>query len=180
MINLIPNEEKKMKAKDFYFRLVVVSLAALGLALVIGLAAAAPSLLLSSIDKNFAESKLVAQKSEPITATDEHLSAEAAALNGKLAIVERAETEKYSISRKVINEIVLRKMPDIRITRIWYENVPAGGRKVNIVGVAPSRERLLAFRRALEDDVAFKKVELPISNFVRGSNLEFSIDLIPS
>ena len=61
-----------------------------------------------------------------------------------------------------------------------YENDATKGKKVTVLGIAPSRELLLLFRRALEDDVAFKKVDLPISNFVKGSNIEFSLSLIPS
>jgi hypothetical protein len=72
-------------------------------------------------------------------------------------------------------------MPDIKITQILYDNTVAkGDKKVNIQGTAPSRERLLIFRQALEGNPAFKKVDLPISNFVKGSNIQFSLSLTPA
>ena len=76
--------------------------------------------------------------------------------------------------------IILKKMSNIKITDISYENDPLKGRKVSIEGNAPSREILLLFRRALEDDVLFKQVDLPISNFVKGSDIKFYLNLIPS
>ena len=64
------------------------------------------------------------------------------------------------------------------------------GNKLNLVETAEKNkylisqkiinERLLLFRKALEDNTAFKKVDLPISNFVKGSNIQFDINLIPS
>lgn len=180
MINLIPNQEKKKKVKDFYFRLVVIFLAALGFCVVLGIASILPSYFLSVTEKNLTSAKLSAQKNEPETLADQNLSQAVEDLNMKLRLVEEAEKNKYPVSQKVINEIALRKMPDIKISRIVYENDAEGNRKVNVSGVAPSRERLLLFRQILEDNVAFQKVELPISNFVKGSNIEFNLSLIPS
>ena len=71
-------------------------------------------------------------------------------------------------------------MSDIQITRIAFENSPVSGKQVDLSGLAPSRERLLLFRQALENDTAFQKVDLPISNFVKGSNIQFSLSLTPS
>jgi Tfp pilus assembly protein PilN len=94
--------------------------------------------------------------------------------------VEKNEAAKYLLSRSVINEIILNKMPDMKITQISYDSATKTGKTITLRGIAPSRERLLQFRKALEDDSAFKKVDLPISNFVKGSNISFSIGLLPS
>lgn len=179
MINLIPNQEKKKKVKDFYFRLTVVFLFTLGFCGLLVAVAVLPSFYLSYINKNLAEKKLEAQKLEPMPLVDLGSLNLLEDLNGKLALVEKAKENKYSVSSKVINEIVLRKMPDIKINQILYARGSSGEKKVEIRGLAPSRERLLFFRRALEDDIAFKEVNLPISNFVRGSNIEFYLSLKP-
>jgi hypothetical protein len=54
------------------------------------------------------------------------------------------------------------------------------GEKISISGRASSREVLLSFRRTLEDNPAFSKVDLPISNFIKGSNIRFYITLTHS
>jgi hypothetical protein len=180
MINLIPNQEKKRKVKDFYFRLAAVFITTLGFCAAVGAAALLPAYFLSAAELKVARDKLLAQQNEPPTEADQNLSALSSDLDRKLDRVEAAEKNKYSITRSIVNQIISRKMSDIKIIKFTYEKDGAGERKITVLGKAPSRERLLLFRRALEDDVTFKKVELPISNFVKGSNIEFSLTLIPA
>ncbi|MDP9249157.1 MAG: hypothetical protein M3M85_01440 [bacterium] len=180
MINLIPNQEKKKKVKDFYFRLGAVFIAALGFCVAVGAVSLMPTYFLVSSELNIAEQKLFVQQNQPPTQTDQNLAASVEDLDRKLALVESAEKNPYLISKSVIQAITIRKMPDIEITKFIYEKEGIGGRKIIILGEAPSRERLYQFRRALEGDVSFKKVELPISNFVKGSDIQFSLSLIPS
>jgi Tfp pilus assembly protein PilN len=180
MINLIPIEEKRKKVKDFYFRLVVVFFAMLGFSAFIAAVAILPVYFISFSNKNLANLKLEIQKQEPVPLVDEGSLSVMKDVSGELNIVENSEKNKYSVSQKIINEVVLLKMSDIKISQITYENSVIDGKKVKILGLAPSRERLLLFRRALEDSAAFKSVDLPISNFVKGSNIEFYLSLIPS
>lgn len=179
MINLIPNSEKKKKMRDFYYRLFVVFIAALGFCALVGVVSVLPTFFLSSIEKNLALAELAAQKNQPADEMDQDITATVADLNKKLSTAERTSKGTYALSQKVINQIAVRKMSDIKITQIAYENTEQSGKKVSISGRAPSRERLLLFRRALEDSSAFKQVDLPISNFVKGSNIGFSLSLIP-
>ncbi len=180
MINLIPNQEKKKKIKDFYFRLGVVIFFMLGLSVFVAVLSIAPSYFLSSVLKNVAAKRLEAQKSEPVPAVDQDSLKIMEELDSKLRLIENSEKNTYLVSRYVINEIIVQKMSDIKINSISYKNDPISGKEINLHGIAPSRERLLLFRRALEDDVLFKKVDLPISNFIKGSNIEFYLKLIPS
>ncbi|SRR5258708_525616 len=179
MINLIPNEEKKRKARDFYFRLLVVFIFMLATFFFILSISILPSYVLSSVRKNFSNDKLVTQKNEPVPEINQKSLAVIKDLDNKLTIIEKSEKNIYSVTGKIINEVLTKKMSDIKITKISYENDPLNGKKINILGAAPSRERLLSFRRALEEDINFKKVDLPISNFVKGSNIQFSLSVIP-
>ena len=80
----------------------------------------------------------------------------------------------------MIGAILLKKRSDIKITQILYQNDGTNGKKITLTGIASSREVLLLFRQALEDSSSFKDVVLPISNFVKGSNIDFSLSLTPS
>ena len=119
------------------------------------------------------------QKSEPIPKLDEQTVAVLNNLNSKLDLVEKIKENRYLISEKVIKEVVSRKIPGIEITHIFYENSPINGKKISISGLASSRERLLLFRQSFENYTIFKKVDLPISNFVKGSNIQFNLNLTP-
>ncbi|MBP9711655.1 MAG: hypothetical protein KBD55_01315 [Candidatus Pacebacteria bacterium] len=180
MINLIPNEEKKRMRRDFYYRLTVLFLLALGSSIFIGVAVMVPSYFVSKVKLNVAESKLAAQKIEPVPLPDQKTLVMIKDLDNKLTVVEKAEKNRFNVSEKIINSILVNKMPDIKIYEISYDNDSTKGKTVNIRGVAPSRDRLLLFRLALEGDPTWKSVNLPISNFIKGSNIQFSLSLIPS
>jgi len=183
MINLIPNQEKKKKVRDFYFRLTTVTLFVLSLVALVALSAMLPAYFLSSVKQNLAEAKLGSQNTEPVPLLDLKTQTVIDGLNSRLNLIEKSEKGRYLVSVKIMSEIMLKKTPDIKITQILYEtdakSLPVG-KKVTVRGIARSREELLLFRRALEDNIAFTKVDLPISNFVKGSNIEFSLTLIPT
>jgi hypothetical protein len=124
--------------------------------------------------------RLETQKLEPLPPLGEQSLALVKDINDKLVLVEKFEKNRFLLSVKVINAILLKKRPDIKITQITYDNNATSGKKINITGTAPSREVLLLFRQALEDSPNFKNIDLPISNFVKGSNINFSLSLIPS
>lgn len=180
MINLIPNEEKKKMSKDFYFRLITVSFFILSILLFIASASILPSYFLSKAEKNSVNTKLDIQKKETISESDKNTVSIVKDLNNKMVLIENAEKNKFIFSERIINEIVLKKLPNIKITGIYYKNGGETGEIIDVVGKAASRNALLLFRRALEDDAAFSKVNLPISNFVKGSNINFNLTLIPS
>jgi len=180
MINLIPTEEKQKRTRSFYYRLVVVFFVVASFSVLVASIAILPSYFISSFKENFAQAKLEAQKLEPIPILDQQTSLIIKDLNNKLSLIEKAEQNQFLVSQKIINEITHKKMSDIKITQISYENDPVKGRKVSIRGSATNRERLLLFRQALEDDEAFSKVDLPISNFVKGSDIQFYLNLTPA
>ncbi len=179
MINLIPNQEKKKKVKDFYFRLTVVSFSLLSFVTLVALVAVLPAYFLSSVKKNLAESWLTEQSAEPIPPVSQNIQVIIDGLNQKLRVIESARESKYPVSLKVVSEIMAKKLPEIKITQILYEVSAGENKKVSVRGIAQGREQLLLFRRALEDGAAFQKVDLPISNFVKGSNISFSLTLVP-
>jgi hypothetical protein len=180
MINLIPNEEKKKRVRDFYFRLVVVFFFVLGFAMLVAVVALLPSYFLSTIREYVATDKLKDLQAQPEPVTNPNTPGIIKDVENKIALIEKSEKAKYLLSEKIVNEIVLHKMSDIKINNISFKSDVTTGKSVSIRGIAPSRERLLLFRRTLEDNVAFKKVDLPISNFIKGSNISFSLTLTPS
>ncbi len=180
MINLIPNEEKKVMIKNFYYRLVIVVLFALGIVMFIASIVLLPSYFISSVKERSFNKSLNAEIAKEIETINQQNLSIVSALDYKLSLLEKSSRGKFILSEKVINEILLKKISNIKITQIYFENNATEGRKINISGTATSRERLSMFSHALENDPLFKKVDLPISNFIKGSNIRFSLSLIPS
>jgi len=180
MINLIPKEEKRRMTIDFYSRLAFVSVMVLNFCILAVFFLLLPSYFIVSVKQSLVNQKLQAQKAEPLPAFGEQSIATIKDINGKLALVDNAEKNKFLISDRVINAVLLGKRPDVKITQISFTDDPTTGKKISIIGVAPSREVLLLFRQSLQDNPTFKNINLPISNFVKGSNIQFSLDLTPS
>jgi predicted membrane protein len=179
MINLIPIEEKKNIKKDFYLRLLTIFFVLLSFSVLIILVTLFPSYFNSYVKNNSATTKLEAQKHEPMPLLDQETSRVIKEVNNKLSLIENIEKNRFLVSQNVISEIMVKKMSDIKITRISYETDIQKTKKISIYGIAPSRERLLIFRETLEDDPVFSKVDLPISNFIKGSNIQFFLTLTP-
>jgi hypothetical protein len=179
MINLIPNEEKKKMANNFYYRLAILSFIMMSVSMLFATIAISPSYIIARAKENFVDEKLAIQKSEPVPVLDQATQKAIGDLDTRLSLVEGVQTGTFVVSEKVVNEIIENKIFGIKITRISYENT-ASVPKISISGTAPSRERLLLFRQSLEDNDAFKGVDLPISNFIQGSDIPFSLTLIPN
>ncbi len=179
MINLIPKEEKKMMMRRFYYRLIVLFVVMFGFISMILFVSLLPSYFFSSVKKNVINEKLEMQKKESVSLPDQQTLTIIEDLNKKMNLIENAEKNQFLVSQKIINAVILKKMPTVKITDILYEDNSPKGKKINVEGTAPSREILLSFRRALEGDIAFSQVDLPISNFVKGSNIKFFLSLIP-
>lgn len=177
MINLIPKEEKKKMIVDFYYRLATLFTVALNLCVLIALISILPAYFISSMKNSSINTKLENKKSEPLLSLEEESLALTKDIDSQLALVKKFEKNKFRLSVNVINAIILKKRYNIKITQILYENDKIKGKKISITGAAPSREVLLSFRKALEDDPTFKNVVLPISNFVKGSDINFFISL---
>jgi hypothetical protein len=176
MISLIPNEEKKKMRRDFYLRVATVSLWMLSLSMFLAIIGILPSFFISDVRKNTATQKLEVQKKELTPSINEQSLSDLKDLKNKLTLIENSSNDKFFVSKDIINQILSRKMSDIKITQISY-NTDSFGKKINIAGQAPSRERLLLFRQALESSNAFTKVDLPISNFIKGSHIQFFLTL---
>ena len=180
MINLIPNTEKKKMVKNFYYRFAIVCLTALGLSVLIGIFTMIPSYFLTRAKEDLVNKKLEAQKSELSLAVNQETLSVIQDLEDKLQLVEKSGSNEFTVSEEVVSAIIQKKISSIKITDISYENNPSAGKKVSIEGIAPSREILLLFRRSLEGDPLFKAVDLPISNFIKGSNIRFNLNLTPA
>lgn len=180
MINLIPKEERKKITIDFYSRIAILFFLTTGLVFILAAVVIVPSYFFSSLKNSIADIKLNTQKEEPVSLPDQQSLAIIKDLNHKLEVIESSKNNKFSVSKNVVNAILSKRIFDIKITNISYNNDATKGKTINIQGNAPSRGILLLFRKELEDSADFKQVDLPISNFVKESDIQFSLSLIPS
>lgn len=180
MINLIPIEEKVRINREFCFRLLSVSFLTFGLLFLISCVVIFPSYVFLMEKKTAIDLKLDLQKKEPVPEIDQKALNIIEDLNKKIETVDKSQKERYDISTKIIKEILLRKIAGIKLTQIYYSVDELGEKRISMSGVASDRAHLLDFRKSLEADTSFSKVNLPISNFVKDSDIEFNLTLVPS
>ena len=112
MINLIPNEEKKKKVKDFYFRLTVTFFFVLGFSIVIATVAILPAYFLSLEKKSLANQKLFLLESEEEPEINSQIPILVKDLDIKLSLAEKVQKNNYFVSEQVIKEVISKKMID--------------------------------------------------------------------
>ncbi len=166
-------------ARDFYIKLVAVFYAVLGSAIFIACTAILPPYFLSSVNKNAANDRLKLQENVPVPIVGEGTLNKVKELDKKLALVEGLQGQHFLVSQKVINKIIVHQKPEVKINQISYTSSGEGGKSITVSGVASTRGGLLSFSQALKEDQFFKEVNLPISNFVKESDIIFSINLTP-
>lgn len=178
MINLIPNQEKKKIAKGFYIKLVAVFFIVMAGSLFIASAAILPPYFLSSSSKNLVVDRLSLQKNIPDNTDDKNTLGAVEAVDQKLSIIENVKLRKFLVSESVINPILSLKSADIRIDQLSFQSDLKDKKEVLVGGTASSRESLFAFHEALKRSGAYEEVDLPISNFVKDTNITFSLKLL--
>jgi len=178
MINLIPNQEKKSMIRDFRYRLMVMILIVLSLVMFIASIALLPSYFASASKKNLVNQQLSDETKEYLRLADEKILKAVSDLDWQLSLIEKNKQDQFLISERVISELIQSKTTDIKITQISFRD-DAGDRQININGIAGSRSRLASFQNALEANPMFNEVDLPISNFVQDSNIQFFLTLKP-
>jgi len=156
MINLIPSKEKKKMNQEFYYRFVVLFLLMISTAVFIGLVALLPSYFISLSKKSSINKELETQKGTATFETNQKILETIETINRKLDIVENKKNDAFIVSEQAIKNVLVKKIAGIKITRIGYEDNTVKGKKVSISGTAPSREVLLSFRQALEQEPSSK------------------------
>jgi len=76
---------------------------------------------------------------------------------------------------EIIEKIIAARSGGIRINSIQFIN---GKKEVVVKGVSGNRDGIVLFEKNLNSGSNFKKVEVPISNFARGKDINFSIKII--
>lgn len=177
MINVLPTEEKKALIHEYRIRFLAVVFFLIALSGLLATLLLVPSYIYSKNKEQLAESKLEAfNKANPDT-TFEDLSGTITDINAKLAIL-NANTPLHLLTRDIVNEFASTKPKGIYITQILYNERTDGMGVIQVSGVALDRTTLRDYKSVLQSNSHFKDVNLPISGFVKKSDIDFTISLV--
>jgi len=175
MINILPIEEKKKHIIEYRLRLGVVSVFAVAALVVSSLVLLIPSYFLTVIKYNDANQELTTLKERSrIDEKRKNVSSQIDAINNKISILLTKGRGEQSAPSQVISGILLSKDSAIKISGITYDATAKQDRIV-LSGTAINRDSLAKFVSELKNNPEFIGVELPISSYVKISNIDFSI-----
>ncbi|MCR4330342.1 MAG: hypothetical protein NUV49_00415 [Patescibacteria group bacterium] len=174
MINLLPLEEKKKVRGEYFARLTITTLYFLfATALIITVFIVSSYISLAAAEQVVRDRlNALASGEVPVVEEFDRIIEET---NKKIKILQSGDKDER-IYDQVFGTIISHK-GDIRITGLLYEKAKDGSVLVRLTGVSPDRESLLAFTRVLEQKSPFTDVEVPVSNFVKERDIEFSMEI---
>lgn len=173
MFNLLPKTEKETIRREYRVRLAVVCL---WLSFAVFIAASIllfPSFLLSSDKEKTAQEHFETLSKSVGRSNAAELDATLRDAKSRLALLSRASPKMFL--HELLTLIVSIKTDRISLTRFAFVSPAEGKREVDIVGVGKDRAALTAFIKALERTGLFEKVEVPISNFAKDTDIDFSV-----
>jgi hypothetical protein len=170
MFHLLPEKEKKILQREYISRLILIGLIFVLASLLVGSVFLFPSYLLSV--RKLADANMNNQqvKSAIAAKTDSALTTFLATLKDNLnALVPISKTTNFSI---LAREITDKKESGIKINEFSQSD-----QTLIINGVSSDRQSLLRFSHELQTIKDFSKVDLPISDFAKDKDINFSITL---
>lgn len=174
MANLLPLTEKKNIRREYRARIGIVFLLLLSTLIIIATISLIPLYISSSYKLNDILAQIEDEKQNSFREDDKQdpikITQDA---NAKLLVL-RKKDSILPLSSELTTIIVGYKPSDVKIDAILYDRGLSDG-KITLNGIARNRETLLSFLKSLERESMFKKVNLPISSFVKETDIKFSI-----
>lgn len=178
MFNVLPEKLKKKIKSGYRLRLSIVIVLTIFIIQISFLVLIFPSWL-SSLYKE-REMLVQAENSNRATLDSniETINSTIKAVNTRMMIINSAM--KYPKVVPFIDSVLSEKSKSISINEIIYISSGENSGKIILAGTSASRDSLVLFVKKLEETKLFKKIDLPISNLTKVTNINFTIELIIS
>jgi len=175
MINILPEEQKKIIRHEYWGRflsLMAIMVAFLGLIAIILIL---PSYFFSRSKESFVENRLEAfNRENPDIKIEDNIDTIGQDINAKAKILDEKwkGNTYFNETLKILLNVI---PPRIKVSQLLYSERTDNVAVFEVHGQASNREVLKDFKTALENNPHFGDVNLPVSNFVQKSNIDFTI-----
>lgn len=172
---LLPDEEIKTLEREYRTRFLIIALFFISCGVVLGLISLIPSFFLSYVQKNE-----VSQRAEQIRQSRKASGIDEIEkeLVRSQAIAEQITTDEDGIAySNSIQKIISHRSQQILLSSFEISHVLGTTTPYEAVmqGKALTREALLQFKKELESDTSFSKVDLPLSDLAKSKNINFTL-----
>lgn len=176
VINVLPKQDKRNIKKIYWARFISTLLNILSLMIILTIVLLFPSYFYSKTKESTADQKLALFNQENPSNEIQSLDQMIKDINKNMLFLKEA-TPKYQFSENILKEILTLKTEGITYTQISYNKKNVDLTTLEIKGKAKDRTALKNFKTTLDNNPDYKKVELPISNFIEKENLDFIISI---
>ncbi len=175
MFNLLPSDEKNNLYVTYSIRRAILGLLFLLAIGVIMCVSIVPSFILTK-----AKEVEIVQQVEFLNASlavrnVDELNKKIIAIRDEVKALKDFTLENQKVSG-LFNKILEKKSVDIRITGLLY-GTASKKHEIVLNGIAKNREALLAFAQSIGREKIFSNVILPVSNFAKNNNIQFSFSI---
>ena len=175
MINLIPPSAQKQVKHEYWIRVVTVWMLLAGISFVMCAFFLIPAYVLvqNQLD-NYSTQFAEADTNNKSLKASETAIIEANAISGLLT-----QSESIVSFSSIIDEIEKSKNANILLFNFSVTRTGTIFTSITISGTASSRATLSAFKEALDSNILFEKVELPLSSLAKDKDIPFTITITP-
>jgi hypothetical protein len=178
MFNILATEEKKKILTEYRLRLAVVSVFAISALVFSSLILLSTSYLLAVSKYNDAKTGLVVlQEKDSRENQEKDVNARILAVNKNIDIFLKSNTAGITTPSSIITKILDIKGSAVKIIGFTYD-ASAGQERIVVTGTALNRDSLARFVETLKKDPTFTSVDVPISSYVKSTNIDFSAVIV--
>ena len=178
MLNILPKIEKKKIMLEYRLRLATVAVLAVTALILSNLVLLAPVYLIAVEKNSDAKNDLnILQESKSKVINEKDVNTEVLAVNKNIALFLKTGAAEAASPVTFISKILEIKGDLVRISGFTYDASGAEERMV-VTGTARTRESLAKFIEALKKEPKFTSIDLPISSYVKSSNIDFSAVIV--
>lgn len=174
MFNLLPQEKKFYIHREYVLRRIFLYMTMLAFVLGILFVLMVPSYIMSKVREKDLEAQAILINSKTQNTS---INTDQASLSKIKEIVGVLKSKQSPYARDLFANIISHKTPDIRLRGLSYTHKEGEGIALALVGTAKTRESLINFQKSLGQEKSFSKIDLPISQFAKDKNLDFSISI---
>jgi len=174
MSNLLLETEEKHLHREYVTRMLIIYFVLASVLAIIAMVFSLPSYILAESRRGIVEEKLAVLEALISGRQDKGSLEYVAAAKEKMSLLDLENSKHVST---LIERVIALAQGDVKLLSFSLVRRPDIPPLLTIGGISPTRDTLVAFRRSLEKESSFSSVELPVSNFAKDKDIEFSIDL---
>jgi hypothetical protein len=174
---LLPKKEMKTLQREYWIRLLVVSIFFISCAVVLGIITLIPSYVYTQVQERQAllhKDELLKSRKESGADQVEKSLVESQTIAQK--IIEDSDMVAYS---DIVQKIISHRSNQILLSGFGLSHGEGTSTPTQIVvqGGAVTREALLNFKKGLDNDTSFTHIDLPLSDLAKSKNITFTVQM---